>query len=47
MEKTHPRAPQGHPYPALAAVDGQAQEDCPLHQPFPYTLTCFCILRSF
>lgn len=47
MGKVHPRTPEGPPYPDLAAVDGQAQEGCPLHQPFPYALTCFCILWSF
>lgn len=47
MGKAHPRTPEGPPYPALAAADGQAREGRPLHQPFPYTLTCFCILWSF
>lgn len=35
MGKARPRTPEGHPHPALAAPDGQAQEGYPLHQPFP------------
>lgn len=47
MGKARPRKPEGHPRPALAAPDGQAQEGYPLHQPFPHALTCFCILLPF